>query len=64
MTENEKRPVGRPKKVDSKTCMLSVRLTSEEDGEISKAATRAGLKKSEWIQKTLLNEARRINCMT
>lgn len=64
MTESKKRAIGRPKKAVSKTSMLSVRLTESEGEEIANASAKAGVTKSEWIQKTLLNEARRINCMT
>ena len=43
---------GRPKKGDSKTAVLVVRMTPEERATIEQKAIQAGIKIAEWFRKT------------
>ncbi len=64
LTDNQKRERGRPKKEVSKSVMLSARFTEAEAMETANAVTRSGQGKTEWIQKALILEARRVSCNT
>lgn len=59
MTEKRKR--GRPAIEHPKGVMISARFTESEAAEIELAAKKSGVPRSEWIQKTLLSEAGRLN---